>query len=141
MQSVMKAQKKLDTNSDRRESKKQQTSGSSINNMATMQLKNMLNLNSKSNGSSDSRADDSNTARTGQKQTETRSNPRDVPENTKRLPVGPPDNTTKGFAIKRTIEHKSLPKVKNRKFTPTSSALHPNVTSNLPHILPVLPIF
>ena len=41
-----------------------------------------------------------------------RSNPRDVPENTKRLPMGPPDNVTKGFSIKRTMEHKSLPKVK-----------------------------
>ena len=70
-----------------------------------MQLKNMLNLNSKSNGS-DSRMDDQRSKQ------EIRSNPRDVPENTKRLPMGPPDNTTKGFAIKRTVEHKSLPKVR-----------------------------
>ena len=105
MQSVMKAQKKLDTNSDRKESKQKQSSGSSINNMATMQLKNMLNLNSKSNGS-DSRMDDQRPKQ------EIRSNPRDVPENTKRLPMGPPDNTTKGFAIKRTVETKSLPKVR-----------------------------
>ena len=105
MQGVMKAQKKLDTNSDRREPKQKQPTGSSINNMATMQLKNMLNLNSKSNGS-DSRMDDQRSKQ------EIRSNPRDVPENTKRLPMGPPDNTTKGFAIKRTVEHKSLPKVR-----------------------------
>ena len=105
MQGVMKAQKKLDTNSDRREQKQKQPTGSSINNMATMQLKNMLNLNSKSNGS-DSRMDDQRSKQ------EIRSNPRDVPENTKRLPMGPPDNTTKGFAIKRTVEHKSLPKVR-----------------------------
>lgn len=105
MQSVMKAQKKLDTNSDRKELKQKQPSGSSINNMATMQLKNMLNLNSKSNGS-DSRMDDQRAKQ------EIRSNPRDVPENTKRLPMGPPDNTTKGFAIKRTVETKSLPKVR-----------------------------
>ena len=105
MQGVMKAQKKLDTNSDRREQKQKQPTGSSINNMATMQLKNMLNLNSKSNGS-DSRMDDQRPKQ------EIRSNPRDVPENTKRLPMGPPDNTTKGFAIKRTVETKSLPKVR-----------------------------
>ena len=105
MQGVMKTQKKLDTNSDRREQKQKQPTGSSINNMATMQLKNMLNLNSKSNGS-DSRMDDQRSKQ------EIRSNPRDVPENTKRLPMGPPDNTTKGFAIKRTVEHKSLPKVR-----------------------------
>ena len=105
MQGVMKAQKKLDTNSDKREPKQKQPTGSSINNMATMQLKNMLNLNSKSNGS-DSRMDDQRSKQ------EIRSNPRDVPENTKRLPMGPPDNTTKGFAIKRTVEHKSLPKVR-----------------------------
>ena len=108
MQSVMKAQKKLDTNSDRRESKQKQASGSSINNMATMQLRNMLNLNSKSNGSD---SHDQTGSKPGQKPTETRSNPRDVPENTKRLPMGPPDNVTKGFSIKRTVEHKSLPKV------------------------------
>ena len=105
MQAAMKSQKKLDTNSDRREPKQKQPSGSSINNMATMQLKNMLNLNSKSNGS-DSRTDDQRPKQ------EIRSNPRDVPENTKRLPMGPPDNTTKGFAIKRTVETKSLPKVR-----------------------------
>ena len=105
MQAAMKSQKKLDTNSDRREPKQKQPTGSSINNMATMQLKNMLNLNSKSNGS-DSRTDDQRPKQ------EIRSNPRDVPENTKRLPMGPPDNTTKGFAIKRTVETKSLPKVR-----------------------------
>ena len=105
MQAAMKSQKKLDTNSDRREPKQKQPSGSSINNMATMQLKNMLNLNSKSNGS-DSRTDDQRPKQ------EIRSNPRDVPENTKRLPMGPPDNATKGFAIKRTVETKSLPKVR-----------------------------
>ena len=65
----------------------------------------MLNLNSKSNGS-DSRINDQRPKQ------EIRSNPRDVPENTKRLPMGPPDITTKGFAIKRTVEHKSLPKVR-----------------------------
>ena len=128
----MKAQKKLDTNSDRRESKQKQASGSSINNMATMQLRNMLNLNSKSNGSD---SHDQTGSKPGQKPTETRSNPRDVPENTKRLPMGPPDNVTKGFSIKRTVEHKSLPKVKEALKIWISPRFHLNISSIYPNIL------
>merc|ERR1712142_447723 len=66
----------------------------------------MLNLNSKSNGmDSDSSDRNLKNENRGGKQS------RDVPENTKRLPMGPPDNVTKGFSIKRTTEHKSLPKL------------------------------